>query len=75
MDFKLTSEQLQLREMVRAYARSEIAPHVSEWDEQQYFPNDIFKGLGKLGLLGVIVPEELGGAGCGYIEYAVVFVS
>jgi alkylation response protein AidB-like acyl-CoA dehydrogenase len=50
----------------------EIAPHVQEWDENQTFPTEVIRKLGSLGLLGTIFPEELGGAGMGYIEYAIV---
>lgn len=72
MNFSLTTEQLDLQKAVREFAKSEIRPHVMEWDEQQDFPTSILKGLGKLGVLGVVFPEELGGVGMGYIEYAVV---
>jgi alkylation response protein AidB-like acyl-CoA dehydrogenase len=55
--------------MVRAFAAKEIAPHVSEWDEKSEFPAEVVKQMGELGLMGVIFPEELGGAGMGYVEY------
>ena len=67
--FGLTSEQEQLRKEVRAFAEREIAPHVMEWDEKSEFPHGIVKKLGEMGLLGVIFPEALGGAGMGYVEY------
>ncbi|RZU40065.1 acyl-CoA dehydrogenase [Edaphobacter modestus] len=67
----LTEEQEQLRKEVRAFAEREIAPHVSEWDEKSEFPHAVVKKLGEMGLLGVIFPEELGGAGMGYVEYVV----
>jgi hypothetical protein len=67
--FGLTEEQEQLRKEVRAFAEREIAPHVSEWDEKSQFPADAVKKLGEMGLMGVIFPEELGGAGMGYVEY------
>ena len=54
---------------MRAFAEGEIAPHVSEWDEKSEFPHAVVKKLGEMGLLGVIFPEELGGAGMGYVEY------
>ena len=69
LDFQLTDEQLQLKKSVREFAESEIAPHVMEWDEASEFPLSTVKELGKLGLLGVIFPPELGGAGMGYVEY------
>src|SRR3979411_3136586 len=67
--FGLTEEQKQLRSAVRSFAEGEIAPHVSEWDEKSEFPHEVVKKLGEMGLLGVIFPEALGGAGMGYVEY------
>jgi alkylation response protein AidB-like acyl-CoA dehydrogenase len=67
--FELTEEQEQLKAAVRAFAEGEIRPHVSEWDEKSEFPHEVVKKLGAMGLLGVIFPEELGGAGMGYVEY------
>jgi alkylation response protein AidB-like acyl-CoA dehydrogenase len=67
--FGLTEEQEQLRKEVRAFAEREIAPHVSEWDEKSLFPEEVVKKLGPMGLMGVIFPEALGGAGMGYVEY------
>ena len=67
--FGLTEEQKQLQSAVRAFAEGEIAPHVSEWDEKREFPHEVVKKLGEMGLLGVIFPESLGGAGMGYVEY------
>ncbi len=52
--------------------QSEIAPHVMEWDEASQFPSELIPKLAEMGLLGVIFPEEYGGAGLGYIEYAIV---
>jgi len=60
------------REMVRDFARSEIAPHVREWDEKAYFPRDILRRLGELGLMGILIPEEFGGAGLTYRHYVAV---
>jgi hypothetical protein len=67
--FGLSDEQKQLQSAVRAFAEGEIAPHVSEWDEKSEFPHEVVKKLGEMGLLGVIFPESLGGAGMGYVEY------
>jgi alkylation response protein AidB-like acyl-CoA dehydrogenase len=67
--FGLSDEQRQLQSAVRAFAEGEIAPHVSQWDEASEFPHEVVKKLGEMGLLGVIFPEELGGAGMGYVEY------
>ena len=72
MDFTFTEEQKQLRKSVREFAEGEIAPHVQEWDESQHFPAEILPKLAEMGLMGVIFPEEYGGAGLGYIEYATV---
>ena len=55
---------------VREFAEAEIAPHVMEWDESQHFPVELLPKLAELGLLGVLFPEEYGGAGLGYVEYA-----
>src|SRR5437660_5905171 len=72
MEFDYTADQIQLRKSVREFAEAEIAPHVLEWDEGQIFPLDVVKKCGRLGYLGAIFPEELGGAGLSYIEYAII---
>ena len=72
MNFELNEEQLQIKYSVREFAESEIKPHVMEWDETQHFPDELRPKLAELGLLGVIFPEEYGGAGMGYIEYATI---
>jgi alkylation response protein AidB-like acyl-CoA dehydrogenase len=72
MDFEYTPEQVQLRKSVREFAEAEIGPHVMEWDEGQIFPTEVIRKLGKLGYMGAIFPEELGGAGLGYIEYSII---
>ncbi len=72
MDFEFTAEQIQLRRSVRDFAEAEIAPHVLEWDENQIFPLEVIKKAGQLGMMGAIFPEELGGAGLGYIDYAII---
>ena len=69
MDFRLTDEQRQIQEMVREFALSEIKPHLMQWDEAQHFPTEVFKNAGGLGMLGVTVPEEYGGAGLSYVDY------
>ena len=66
MDFQLNDEQLQLKRSVREFAEREIAPYVGKWDEAGEFPLSTIKELGKLGLMGVIFPPELGGAGMGF---------
>ncbi|HUI55859.1 MAG TPA: acyl-CoA dehydrogenase family protein [Bryobacteraceae bacterium] len=72
MEFEYTPEQIQLRKLVREFAEGEIAPHVMEWDEDQIFPLEVIHKLGELGYMGAIFPEELGGAGLGYIEYSII---
>lgn len=57
---------------MREFAEAEIAPHVMEWDESQHFPIELKPKLAELGLMGVIFPEEYGGAGMGYVEYATI---
>lgn len=69
MDFQSTELTQQVAQTARDFASQHIRPHVMEWDEAQEFPLHIFKELGKLGIMGVLVPEEYGGAGLGYIEY------
>jgi alkylation response protein AidB-like acyl-CoA dehydrogenase len=69
MMFGLTEEQEALRKEVRGFAAKEILPHVMEWDEKSEFPHAVVKKMAGLGLMGVIFPEELGGAGLGYVEY------
>ena len=68
--FVLTEEQAQMRREIREFAAREIAPNVMKWDEASEFPLATIKELGKLGLLGVIIPPEYGGAGLGYVDYA-----
>ncbi len=72
MDFELASDQESIRDMVRDFARNEISPHAAAWDEEQHFPREVFGKLGELGLLGILIPEEYGGAGLGYVEYATI---
>jgi alkylation response protein AidB-like acyl-CoA dehydrogenase len=72
MEFEFTAEQIQLRKSIRDFAEAEIAPHVLEWDENQTFPLEVIKKAGQLGLMGAIFPEQLGGAGLGYVEYSII---
>lgn len=72
MDFSYTDEQQQLRRAVREFAEAEILPHVRAWDEKSEFPAAVIKKCGELGLMGSIFPEEYGGAGYGYVEYALL---
>jgi len=73
-DFSETETQQSVKAMVRDFAEKNIRPHIMEWDEAQHFPIDLFKQLGALGLMGVLVPEEYGGSGLGYQEYVDVIV-
>jgi alkylation response protein AidB-like acyl-CoA dehydrogenase len=68
--FALTDEQEQLRKEIRDFAAREIAPNVMRWDEASEFPLEVVQKLGEMGLMGVIFPVELGGAGLGYVDYA-----
>ena len=70
--FALTEEQEQLRKEIRDFAAREIAPNVLRWDEASEFPLEVVKKLGEMGLMGVIFPLELGGAGLGYADYALI---
>lgn len=72
MEFELNEEQQQIKMSVREFAEAEIKPHVSEWDETQHFPIELVPKLSELGLMGIIFPEEYGGAGMGYVEYATI---
>jgi alkylation response protein AidB-like acyl-CoA dehydrogenase len=72
VDFEFTPEQIQLRREVREFAAAEIAPHVSDWDENQTFPAEVIRKLGQLGYMGAIFPEEYGGSGLGYVDYAII---
>lgn len=69
MHFQPTELTEQVAQTARDFAQQYILPHVMEWDESQEFPINVFKEMGKLGLMGVLVPEQYGGAGLGYFEY------
>jgi alkylation response protein AidB-like acyl-CoA dehydrogenase len=72
--FDETENQKMIAEMVRNFGAKEIRPHVMTWDESQEFPVPLFKKMGSLGLMGVLVPETYGGAGFGYLEYITAIV-
>jgi alkylation response protein AidB-like acyl-CoA dehydrogenase len=72
MNFELNEEQQQIKYSVREFAESEIRPNVMEWDETQHFPEELRPHLAELGLMGILFPEEYGGAGMGYVEYATI---
>jgi alkylation response protein AidB-like acyl-CoA dehydrogenase len=69
MIFSPSETTLQIAQAAKAFAAQHIAPHVMEWDEAQHFPEALFNALGDMGLMGVLVPEQYGGAGLGYFEY------
>src|SRR5690349_6200522 len=69
VNFEETESQKMIAEMVREFGARKIKPRMMEWDESQEFPIDVFRQLGDLGLMGVLVPQEYGGAGFGYLEY------
>jgi alkylation response protein AidB-like acyl-CoA dehydrogenase len=69
VNFEYTDNQKMIAEMVRDFGNKEIKPKMMEWDENQEFPTQVFKKMGALGLMGVLIPEEYGGAGFGYLEY------
>ena len=72
MEFELSEEQQHIKQSVREFAEAEIGPHVMEWDETQHFPVELVPKLADLGLMGVLFPEQYGGAGMGYVEYATI---
>lgn len=74
MNFQTTENQTMIAQMVRDFADKHIRPKMMEWDETQEFPVEVFKKLGELGLMGVLVPEEYGGSGFGYFEYVTAIV-
>jgi alkylation response protein AidB-like acyl-CoA dehydrogenase len=72
VEFAFTEEQELLRQSVRHFAETEIAPTVLEFDERQEYPREIARKAGRLGYLGAIFPEEYGGSGLGYLDYVII---
>ncbi|HTM92563.1 MAG TPA: acyl-CoA dehydrogenase family protein [Flavisolibacter sp.] len=72
MNFETSEITLHIAQTARDFAQQKIKPHVMEWDEKQEFPVPIFKELGQLGMMGVLVPEKYGGAGLSYFEYKTI---
>jgi hypothetical protein len=66
----LTEEQTLIRDMARAFARDKLAPNAAEWDREQHFPEAAVAEMGRLGLMGMLVPEEWGGSGADHVAYA-----
>ena len=69
MNFQTTENQQMIASMIRDFGEKNIRPYMMDWDENQIFPADTLRALGKLGLMGILVPEEYGGSGFGYFEY------
>src|SRR5690242_8257147 len=69
---QLTDEQREIRDLARRFADDEIAPRAAEWDREHRFPKEVFEHLGELGLMGVCVPEDVGGAGADFLSYVLV---
>ena len=74
MNFELNENQLMIQQMVSDFAEKEIRPFMNKWDQEEYFPIDVMKKMGELGLLGIFIPEAYGGAGFGYFEYATALI-
>jgi alkylation response protein AidB-like acyl-CoA dehydrogenase len=72
MNFQKGETQQMIRQMARDFAEKHIRPNVMEWDESQQFPTELFHKMGEQGFMGVLVPQEYGGSGLGYFEYAAV---
>lgn len=72
MDFQTSETQKMIAQSIRDFAETNIRPYIMEWDEAQTFPVELFKKLGEMGFMGVLVPEELGGSGLGYHEYITI---
>jgi len=70
MNFEMNETQQMITQMVRDFAEKEIKPHFKKWDDEEFFPVEIMKKMGELGLLGIYIPEEYGGSGFSYFEYA-----
>ena len=66
----LTEEQTMIRDMARAFAQEQLAPHAADWDRTHTFPHDAVRQMGELGLLGMVIPEAWGGAGADYVSFA-----
>ncbi len=74
MNFEQTESQQMIANMVRDFAERHVRPHVMEWDESQIFPRELFKQMGQMGLMGILVPENYGGSGLGYFEYMTAII-
>jgi alkylation response protein AidB-like acyl-CoA dehydrogenase len=72
VDFELTPDQREIQALARDFARAEIEPYAAEWDREHHFPRDLYGKLAELGLMGVCIPEEYGGAGADFLSYILV---
>jgi butyryl-CoA dehydrogenase len=72
MDFELSPEQREIQALTRDFVRAEVEPYAADWDREHHFPRDVFAKLGEIGLMGVCVPEEYGGAGADFVSYVLV---
>src|SRR3970040_981933 len=72
MDFELTADQREIQALTHDFAEVEIVPHATSWDREHRFPSELFPKLAELGLMGVCVPEEYGGAGADFLSYILV---
>ena len=72
MDFSLTDDQREIQALAREFAQAEIEPNAAAWDREHRFPTELYPKLAELGLMGVCVPAELGGAGADFLSYILV---
>jgi alkylation response protein AidB-like acyl-CoA dehydrogenase len=72
MDFELSADQREIQALTRDFAREQIEPNAAEWDREHHFPRPVFAQLAELGLMGVCIPEEYGGAGADFLSYILV---
>src|ERR1017187_7116026 len=72
LNFTPTEDQASIRDLARDFAETELKPHRLEWDESQQFPFEAMRKMGELGFLGTLIPAELGGAGLGATENAII---
>ena len=72
MDFELSADQREIQALTRDFARAEIEPHAADWDRDHHFPRELYGKLADLGLMGVCIPEEYGGAGADFLSYILV---
>lgn len=73
MNFELTEDQQDLQNMAREFSKGELAPNAAKWDEEKYFPVEVLKKAGELGLLSIYTPEDFGGIGLSRLDAAIIF--